>query len=84
VTEKEKWYPYLVTLSLALSIVLFTVILKATTALIDIPPAFWKYLSGGMLLALGLIYIVPHAWAWIVGKLRFSRSSESLDRAQDI
>jgi cytochrome c-type biogenesis protein len=45
VTEKQRWYPYLVTLSLAGSIVLFTVILKATTALIDIPPSFWKYLS---------------------------------------
>jgi cytochrome c biogenesis protein CcdA len=84
VTEKQKWYPYLVTLSLALSIVLFTVILKATTALIDIPPAFWKYLSGSILLALGLIYIFPHAWAWIAGRLGLGRSALSLDHAQDI
>ena len=41
-TEKEKWYPYLVTLSLALSIVVFTVLLKASTALIDIPSSFWS------------------------------------------
>lgn len=41
-TEKQKWYPYVVTLSLALSVVLFTVLLKASTALIDIPPSFWK------------------------------------------
>lgn len=41
-TEKEKWYPYLVTLSLALSIVIFTVLLKASTALIDIPSSFWS------------------------------------------
>jgi cytochrome c-type biogenesis protein len=84
VTEKQRWYPYLVTLSLAGSIVLFTVILKATTALIDIPPSFWKYLSWGILLALGLIYIFPHAWAWIWGKLGFGRSNISLDKAQDI
>ncbi len=41
-TEKEKWYPYLVTLSLALSIVVFTVLLKASTAFIDIPSSFWS------------------------------------------
>ncbi len=45
VTEKKWWYPYLVTLSLALSVVLFTVLLKASTLLIDIPPSFWKILS---------------------------------------
>ena len=83
-SERQKWYPYLVTLSLAVSVVLFTVLLKVSTLFIDIPQSFWKYLSGGTLLALGLIYVFPHAWTWIVGKLRFSRSSESLDRAQDI
>ena len=61
-TEKQKWYPYLVTLSLALSIVLFTVLLKVTTLFIDIPSSFWKYVSGGILLALGLIYVFPHVW----------------------
>jgi cytochrome c-type biogenesis protein len=84
VTERQRWYPYLVTLSLAGSIVLFTVILKATTALIDIPPSFWKYLSWGILLALGLVYIFPHAWSWIGGRLGFGRSGVALDHTQDI
>lgn len=51
-SEKQKWYPYLVILSLALSIVLFTVVLKVSTIFIDIPQSFWKYLSGGILIAL--------------------------------
>lgn len=50
--EKQKWYPYLVTLSLALSVVLFTVVLKVSTIFIDIPQSFWKYLSGGILIGL--------------------------------
>jgi cytochrome c biogenesis protein CcdA len=41
-SEKQKWYPYVVTLSLALSVVLFTVLLKASTVLIDVPSGFWK------------------------------------------
>lgn len=83
-SEKQKWYPYVVTLSLAVSVVLFTVLLKVSTLFIDIPSSFWKYISGGILLALGLVYIFPHAWAWIVERLHFSRSSRSLDQAQDI
>lgn len=50
--EKQKWYPYLVILSLALSIVLFTLVLKVSTIFIDIPQSFWKYLSGGILIFL--------------------------------
>jgi cytochrome c biogenesis protein CcdA len=84
VTEKQKWYPYIVSLSLGLSVVLFTVLLKASTALISIPQSFWKYLSGGILLVMGLIYLFPHVWAWVGIQLGFSRSNASLDKAQDI
>lgn len=83
-TEQKKWYPYIVTLSLALSVVLFTVLLKVSTLFIDVPQNFWKYLSGGILIILGLIYIFPHVWTWIATRLNLSRSSASLDKAQDI
>lgn len=82
--EKQRWYPYLVILSLALSIVLFTVLLKVSTVFIDIPQSFWKYLSGGILLFLGSIYLFPHIWTSIASRLNLTRSSDSLDRAQDI
>ena len=84
VGEKGKWYPYIVTLSLALSIVLFTILLKASTLLIDVPPEFWKYLSGVILLALGLVYIFPHTWTQISSKLFGSGANARLDKAQDI
>jgi cytochrome c biogenesis protein CcdA len=64
-TEKKWWYPYLVTFSLAVSIVLFTVLLKASTLFLGIPSSFWKYVSGGILILLGAIYIFPHIWAVI-------------------
>ncbi|GAB0174315.1 MAG: hypothetical protein HHAS10_01940 [Candidatus Altimarinota bacterium] len=83
-TERQRWYPYMVTLSLALSVVLFTVILKATTTLISIPPSFWKVLSGGILIALGLVYFFPHGWVWVVTRLGLGRSNTSLDKVQDI
>jgi cytochrome c biogenesis protein CcdA/thiol-disulfide isomerase/thioredoxin len=83
-SEKQKWYPYIVILSLACSVVLFTVLLKASTILIDIPPYFWKGLSGGILIALGCVYIFPHAWSWTLSKFKTKSSTTSLDRAQDI
>lgn len=82
--EKQKWYPYVVTLSLALSVVLFTVLLKASTVLIDVPSGFWKWFSGGILIGLGIVYLFPHAWSWISMRFWFSRSNASLDTAQDI
>jgi cytochrome c-type biogenesis protein len=83
-TEKKWWYPYVVTLSLALSIVIFTVLLKASTVFIDIPSSFWKYVSGGILIFLGAIYIFPHIWSKIVEVFRFSKASSNLSAAQDI
>ena len=82
--EKSKWYPYLVTFSLAVSIVAFTVLLKASTLLIDVPVEFWKYLSGMILLVLGLVYIFPHAWTRVSSRVFGSRANMSLDKAQDI
>jgi cytochrome c-type biogenesis protein len=83
-TEKKWWYPYLITLSLALSIVLFTVLLKASTVFIDIPSSFWKYVSGGILVFLGLVYIFPHVWSRIAEIFQFSKSNTKLDDAQNI
>lgn len=84
ISEKERWYPYVVTLSLAVSVVLFTVLLKASTFLINIPSHFWTSLSGGILIFLGLIYLFPHVWAKLASTLGFSKSNESLDSAQNI
>lgn len=82
--EKKSWYPFLVTASLAISIVLFTILLKASTLLIDIPPNFWSSLSGIILIFLGLVYVFPHAWTWLASKLSFGASNVSLDKAQDV
>lgn len=51
--------PFVVIGSLALSILLFTYLLKASTALIAIPPAVWGYISGGILVAIGLTLLFP-------------------------
>jgi cytochrome c biogenesis protein CcdA/thiol-disulfide isomerase/thioredoxin len=75
---KDKYKPYLVTLGLVISITLFTIILKASTLLIDIDPVIWKYISGGIVILFGLIYIFPHAWDWISFKFGLSSKSDKL------
>lgn len=52
----------IITLSLGVSVVVFTLVLKASTAFITIPPLFWKLLSGGLLLAFGCVTLFPALW----------------------
>ena len=71
VGTKRKATPYIVIGSLALSILLFTYLLKASTAFIAIPTYVWGYISGGVLLAFGLILVFPQLWE----RLSFVRST---------
>jgi cytochrome c biogenesis protein CcdA len=53
--------------SLGASIFLFTMILKATTALIGVPRTVWQVVSGGLLIGLGLAVLLPRAWERLGG-----------------
>lgn len=74
----NKWRPFVVTGSLAVSIVLFTLILKSTTALIDISSETWKFISGGIILVFGLLTILPGVWEKIEVTLKLNNRSQSL------
>jgi cytochrome c-type biogenesis protein len=76
--SKNKFKPYFVTLGLILSITLFTLLLKASTLLINIDPIFWKIISGGILVIFGLIYLFPNIWDKISFKLNLSNNSDKL------
>ena len=51
--------------SLSVSVILFTLLLKASTLLIDIPQVFWSWFSGIVLIILGVVTIYPSLWAKI-------------------
>lgn len=63
--------PFAVVLGLSLSIIIFTVILKATTLLLGIPQTVWQYISGGIIIFFGLVTLFPSIWEWVVLKTRF-------------
>lgn len=62
--------PIIITASLALSIILFTLILKATTALLDVPQLVWQLLSGLIVILLGVHYLGVPIWEKFTSWLR--------------
>lgn len=64
-----------VTASLGVSVILFTLLLKASTALIAVPQSFWQGVSGGLIVFLGLAMLYPRLWDAIPGLARLNRAS---------
>ncbi|MEK9176926.1 MAG: cytochrome c biogenesis protein CcdA [Patescibacteria group bacterium] len=75
---RSRWTPYVVVASLGLSIILFTYLLKASTAFIMIPPEFWTYLSGGILVLFGATLLFPALWERLPGLAKLSTASNKL------
>ena len=48
--------------SLSVSVVLFTLLLKATTLFISIPQSFWTSFSGIVIVLVGIVIIFPSFW----------------------
>ncbi len=72
-----------ITVSLGLSILVFTLALKATTALIGIPPQAWQWVSGGILIALGVVGAFPDLWERLSARLGLqARSATKLGAAR--
>jgi cytochrome c biogenesis protein CcdA/thiol-disulfide isomerase/thioredoxin len=53
--------------ALGISVVLFTLLLKASAALISIPEIFWQILSGGLLFLFGVATLFPAVWDSLPG-----------------
>lgn len=62
-TNKLPRRAIVVILSLSVSVIIFTLLLKASTLLIVIPPSFWQYFSGGVIMIAGLALLFPDVWA---------------------
>ncbi len=73
VRQRSPWW---VILGLSASILLFTVLLKATTLLIGVPPSVWQTISGLIIIFFGIVTVLPAIWEWIVLKSRFVFASQ--------
>ncbi len=54
--------PLVIITSLVVSILVFTLLLKATTALLGVPVAVWAAISGGIVLLFGVNLLFPAMW----------------------
>jgi cytochrome c biogenesis protein CcdA len=61
---------FVVISGLAASIIIFTVLLKASSLLLGIPTDIWKIISGGIVLLFGVITLFPQLWETISLKTR--------------
>jgi cytochrome c biogenesis protein CcdA/thiol-disulfide isomerase/thioredoxin len=75
---KDKRRPLLIAGSLAISLTLFTVLLKATTLLINIPPQAITYFSGSIVVALGLATLFPQVYTTIIARLGIEHRTQQL------
>jgi len=75
---KDKKRPLLIAGALAVSLIVFTVLLKATTLLIHVPPQAITYFSGGLIVALGLAILFPQSYARIIGELGIEHTANDM------
>jgi cytochrome c biogenesis protein CcdA/thiol-disulfide isomerase/thioredoxin len=67
VTNRRR--PIVIITALSVSVLIFTLLLKGSTALIDVSPTVWSYVSAAILAVFGLTLIFPETWARLILKI---------------
>lgn len=79
-TQSQWRRPITITGSLAASVVIFGLILKASTAFLGVPQLVWNSISGGIVLIFGLSLLFPRLWEQLSIATGIYGSSNSLMR----
>lgn len=79
--QKDKLKPLIIASSLGVSVIIFTLLLKATTAFIEIPQIFWRYLSGFLIIFFAITMIFPDLWTKVSLKLKLYKSENALEKS---
>ncbi|MEX1219233.1 MAG: cytochrome c biogenesis protein CcdA [Solirubrobacterales bacterium] len=59
-------HPLTIVISLAVSVIVFSLLLKATTALLGVPGAVWSIFAGGIVVLFGITLLWPSIWDRLV------------------
>ncbi len=79
-SRRARWRPYVIAASLAVSVIAFTLLLKATTALLGVPTQVWQIISGVIVILLGINLLFPAIWESVSTRLGLgNRSNQVLD-----
>ncbi|NYF11421.1 cytochrome c biogenesis protein CcdA [Leifsonia sp. AK011] len=82
VAQRQWFRPLVIAASLAVSVIVFTLLLKATTSLLGVPQQVWQILAGTIVVAFGLTLLFPQAWERIMTATGLQRrANEAMDRS---
>lgn len=70
--------PVVIALSLGVSVIIFSLILRASTALLGVPDQVWQFVSAGIILLLGVSFIKPELWDIFSAKIGLHQRSNKL------
>jgi cytochrome c biogenesis protein CcdA len=77
--QKKSWYrPLVITGSLAASVIIFTLLLKATTVLLGVPQTAWNFIAGTIVLLFGINLLFPALWEKLMVLTRLNVASNQL------
>lgn len=76
--KKDPRRPFIIAASLAISLIVFTLLLKATTLLINIPPNAINYVSGSVIIVLGIVTLFPLLYEKVITTLGIQARSQRL------
>jgi cytochrome c biogenesis protein CcdA len=90
--RKSLKHPIVIAISLAISILVFSLLLKASTLFLNIPVMAWSFVSGGIIILFGVTLLVPSIWeklmiatGWQAGASRLmAKSQQGSGIAKDI
>lgn len=79
---QDRRRPYVIVASLGVSLFVFTLLLKVSTAFLGIPPIVWQLISGGIVLIFGVASVWPSLWEKASTKLGlYARSQRALGKS---
>ena len=83
VRPDRQWVrPVVIAVSLAGSVILFTLLLKATTALLGVPQFVWQLFAGGIVLLFGLTMLFPQLWERVMTATGLqNRANRAMDKS---
>jgi cytochrome c biogenesis protein CcdA len=67
--DRDRRRPFVIAASLGVSVIVFTLILKAGTALLGVPQYVWQLIAGGLVILLGVALLFPQIWERMSVKL---------------
>ena len=77
---KDTYKVFRIILSLCISIIICTLVLKYSTIFIGISPTYLRLFSGVILMLVGIAIFFPYAWATIITRLTIRNTIQGLSR----